>query len=162
MDDLNRQAQVWLDTVANVRVHGTTWERPVDRLVVERGRLRPLPDLKRLRPWLGEQRRVGRDGYVHWDRAWYGLPWPWRPGQEVQVQPGDGIVELWVGDERVAVHPRATRPGQRFPHPRQWAGMPARDTRPRPEPRAVQLPQVEVEQRPLGVYQALAEAVSRP
>jgi len=29
--DLNRQAHVWMDTVANVRVHGTTGERPVDR-----------------------------------------------------------------------------------------------------------------------------------
>ena len=92
LDDLNRQARVWLDTVGNVRIHGTTRERPIDRLAVERAYLRPLPGLERLRPWLREERRVGRDGYVQWDRAWYGLPWPWRPGQVVQVQPGDGIV----------------------------------------------------------------------
>lgn len=30
--DLNRQARVWLDTVANVRCHGTTGESPFDRL----------------------------------------------------------------------------------------------------------------------------------
>jgi transposase len=162
LDDLNRRARVWLDTVANVRIHGTTRERPVDRLAVERASLRPLPGRERLQPWLREERRVGRDGYVHWDGAWYGLPWPWRPGQVVQVQSGDGIVELWVGDERVAVHPRATRPGQRLTHPRQWAGIPTRDGRPRPEPVAVQLPSVEVERRPLSVYETLAGAVSRP
>jgi transposase len=33
----------WLAEVANVRVHGTTQERPVDRLLVERERLMPLP-----------------------------------------------------------------------------------------------------------------------
>jgi len=161
LEDLNRQARVWLDTVANVRIHGTTRERPIDRLAVERAHLRPLPGRERLRPWLREERRVGRDGYVHWDGAWYGLPWPWRPGQVVQVQPGEGIVELWVGDERVAVHPRATRPGQRFTHPRQWAGIPTHGARPRPEPLAVQLPTVEVEQRPLSVYETLVGAVSR-
>lgn len=58
VEDLNRQARVWLDTVANVRRHGSTGERPVDRLRVEREVLRPLPGLERLRPWLREQRRV--------------------------------------------------------------------------------------------------------
>ena len=67
-----------------------------------------------------------------------------------------------MGDERVAVHPRATRPGQRFTHPRQWAGIPIQGARPRSEPLAVQLPTVEVEQRPLSVYEALVGAVSRP
>lgn len=161
LDDLNRQALAWCDTVANVRIHGTTHERPVDRLAIERGALRPLPSQERLRPWLREQRQVGRDGYVQWERAWYGLPWPWRPGQLVQVQPGEGVVELWVGDQRVAVHPRALRPGQRFTHPQQWAGLSAKSGRPRPEPRAVQWPTVEVERRSLSTYEALAEAVSR-
>lgn len=40
--DLNSQAQHWLDTVANVRVHGTLKERPMDRLERERGELKPL------------------------------------------------------------------------------------------------------------------------
>jgi hypothetical protein len=33
----------WLTEVANVRVHGTTNERPVDRLLVEREHLMPVP-----------------------------------------------------------------------------------------------------------------------
>lgn len=40
--DLNAQAQHWLDTVANVRIHATLKERPVVRLE------RELPDLKPL------------------------------------------------------------------------------------------------------------------
>jgi len=45
--DLNAQAQHWLDTVANVRVHGTLKERPVDRLERELNDLKPLA----LRPY---------------------------------------------------------------------------------------------------------------
>jgi transposase len=45
--DLNHQARHWLDTVANVRIHGTLKERPVDRFERERGKLGPLA----LRPY---------------------------------------------------------------------------------------------------------------
>ena len=42
-DDLNEQASCWLEGTANVRRHGTTGERPVDRFERdERGALRPL------------------------------------------------------------------------------------------------------------------------
>ncbi len=127
LEDLNQQARTWCDTVANVRVHGTTRERPVDRWQTERTLLRALPAPDRLRPFLGNERTVGRDGYVQWGGCWYGLPWPWRPGQLVQVQaPGD-LVELWVGRERRAVYPRGTRPGERQMHPSNGRGWrPAR------------------------------------
>lgn len=36
-------AQAWLDTIANVRIHGSTREKPVDRLEKERPHLRSLP-----------------------------------------------------------------------------------------------------------------------
>lgn len=157
--DLNRQAAQWCSTVADLRVHGTTHERPADRLRIERECLQPLPGPERLEVFLREERQVGRDGYVQWENAWYGLPWPWKPGQVVQVQPRDGIVELWDGDKRLAVHARATQRGQRFTHPRQWAGLKAGDGRPSKEVLAVQLPTVEVERRPLAAYEALVGTV---
>jgi transposase len=40
---LNPAARVWLDTVANVRIHGETRERPVDRFEAERAALRAVP-----------------------------------------------------------------------------------------------------------------------
>ena len=43
--DLNAQVLRWLDTVANVRIHGTLKERPADRFEAER------PYLKPLAPW---------------------------------------------------------------------------------------------------------------
>jgi hypothetical protein len=42
-EDYGRLASYWRDEVANVRLHQTTKERPVDRFEQERGLLRPLP-----------------------------------------------------------------------------------------------------------------------
>lgn len=41
-EPINPAARVWLDTVANVRVHGATHKRPVDLFKVERPALLPL------------------------------------------------------------------------------------------------------------------------
>ena len=160
LDDLNRQAWAWIDTVADVRVHGTTFERPIDRLEVERTSLTPLPDTERLRPFLRERATVGRDGYVRWNRAWYGLPWPWKSGQKIEVEANGDLVFLWSGDELLAVHPKATKAGQRLTHPRQWSGMPQTTERRPIEPTAVQLPAVEVERRSLALYDLVTEVTS--
>lgn len=42
---MNPAARVWLDTVANVRVHGETHQRPAERFKEERAYLKPLPAL---------------------------------------------------------------------------------------------------------------------
>ena len=83
-DDLNRQALAWCDGVANEREHGTTRQRPKALLAKEQSRLQSLPERSGLRPYLREERKVGRDGYVHWDGAWYGAPWRWS-SKTVQV-----------------------------------------------------------------------------
>jgi transposase len=41
LEDLNQQLDSWLDSVANVRTHGTTKARPVDRFAREQSALRP-------------------------------------------------------------------------------------------------------------------------
>lgn len=156
VDDLNRQVQVWCDTVANPRIHGTTCERPVDRLAVELAYLAPPPGRQKLAPFLREPRRVGSDAFIQWERSYYGVPWQWA-GEEVQVQAGGDYLEIWFQDQRLAVHPKATRPGQRFTLPGQWSGMPKGGNRPQQEPLAVQVPFVEVQQRPLGVYNDIGD-----
>ena len=67
-----------------------------------------------------------------------------------------GTVEIWAGDERIAVHPRSQKPGQRFILPGQWQGLPRGDGRPKPEAMAVQIPVGQVERRSLGVYELAA------
>jgi transposase len=43
LDSLNADVRQWLDTIANVRVHGTTRQKPLDLFAAEKAALRPLP-----------------------------------------------------------------------------------------------------------------------
>ncbi len=45
--DLNRQAQAWVASEAPGRIHGTTHERPCDRLAQERAQLQAWPPVER-------------------------------------------------------------------------------------------------------------------
>jgi hypothetical protein len=40
---LNPAAREWLDTIANVRIHGETHQQPVERFEVEKSQLHPMP-----------------------------------------------------------------------------------------------------------------------
>ena len=157
LSELNRQAEAWSETVANVRCHGTTNERPVDRFAREQAHLLPAPSPAHVAPFLREERRVGRDGFVAWEHAWYGVPWRWA-GQRVAVAATDTTVEIWAGEERLALHPRATRTAQRLTLPGQWAGLPRPDHRPGREPLGQQRAIVDVAVRPLTAYAALVGA----
>ena len=95
-------------------MHGTTHERPIDRLHTERAVLHAVPTSERLQPFLRDERTVGRDGYVQWEGTWHGLPWPWRLGQVAHIQATDTLVELWAHSSgrvwrRVAVVPNRSR-----------------------------------------------------
>ena len=153
--DLNGQALEWCDVVANARVHGTTHRVPWEMLAEELLHLGRLPDRATLAPHLREDRKVSRDSFVSWEGSRYGVHWKW-VGATVQVGQRQGTVEIWAGDERIAVHPRAQRPGKRFILPGQWAGLPRGDGRPRQEAVAVQVPVGEVERRSLDVYELAA------
>ena len=153
--DLNRQALEWCDVVANTRLHGTTYRVPWEMLAEELPHLGKLPDRATLSPYLREDRTVARDGFISWEGSRYGVHWKW-VGRTVQVGQRRGTVEIWTGDERIAVHPRAQRPGQRFILPGQWEGLPRGDNRPRREAVAVQIPVGEVERRSLEVYELAA------
>ena len=58
-----------------------------------------------------------RDGFVSWEGSRYGVHWKW-VGRIVQVGQRLGTVEIWAGDELIAVHPQ----GQRAGLPRSLAG----------------------------------------
>ena len=120
--DLNRQGLEWCDVVANRRNHGTTHRVPGEMLDEERAHLGKLPDHATLVPYLREDRKVARDGFISWEGSRYGVHWKW-VGRTVQVGQRLGTVEIWSGSERIAVHPRAQQAGQRFILPGQWQGL---------------------------------------
>ena len=102
--DLNRQSLQWCDGVANRRLHGTTHRLPAEMLAEEQPHLGKLPERNALAPYLREDRKVARDGFVSWEGSRYGVHWKW-VGKTVQVGQRRGTVEVWAGDERIAVHP---------------------------------------------------------
>ncbi|MCG6197689.1 IS21 family transposase, partial [Anoxybacillus sp. LAT_38] len=61
LQDLNQQALHWCERI-NRRIHGTTGERPIDRLREEN--LSPIPSAERWEKYLHEPRQVSRDGFV--------------------------------------------------------------------------------------------------
>jgi transposase len=100
--DVQAQAEHWSDTVANVRVHRTTGERPVDRFKPED--LRPLPDL------LPDCRdtadaRVYSDFCFHFDGNTYTVH-PWLIGKYVTVKADSKTVSVYFKEKLVAVHSR--------------------------------------------------------
>lgn len=109
LEDLNRQLEHWLDTVANVRIHGTTGERPVDRHGVELERLRPASAVPAydVRPL--ELRKVPADCHFSFEGVRYSVP-PEACGHTVMVRPsgerpGD-LLSVALGDELLVEHRR--------------------------------------------------------
>lgn len=150
LPDLNRQALAWCDTVANVRLHGTTHERPVDRLPAEEALFPPLPIEERLVLSLTRERKMRRAGFVQWEDAFYGAD-VGLAGKTLELQATTTHVHIYRGNILLAVHPRALYPRQRFAAPGQRENLKGMSVLPRPEPLAVELPAVEIERRPLSV-----------
>jgi transposase len=73
LTDLNEQLRTWLDTVANVRVHGTTNRVVADHLVEERSALLPLAS-GRFDAVLQLERRITNDGCVSVGGNLYSVP----------------------------------------------------------------------------------------
>ncbi len=109
LEDLNLQLAGWLDGVANVRVHGTTGERPVDRYARERERLTPLTSIPHYDTRPVELRVVHRDSHIRYRGVDYSVH-PEAVGRTVAVRPeGEAVGDLFsvfLGDRRVARHRR--------------------------------------------------------
>jgi transposase len=101
----------WEQTTADTRIHGTTRQQ-VGRLfeTAERPALRPLPTS--LFPVFEEaQRRVHRDGYVEFKRAYYSVP-PEYVGRQVWVRQEARLLRIHnVRREQIALHALA-EPGR--------------------------------------------------
>ena len=100
-------AQLWVDTVADVRVHGATQRRPVDMFEEERAHLKRLRpggfDLARVRTVsVNKQFRVALDSNA------YSVP-SRHVGQRLTMKAWADRVCLYAGDQLVASHVRSIR-----------------------------------------------------
>lgn len=120
LGDLNRQLDCWLDGTANVRIHGTTGERPCERWQWEQKELRAYERVPAYDTRPVEVRKVMRDSYICYGRVFYSVD-PVAVGQTVVVKAaGERIgdpFEVYLGSQLVASHrlkpsrsPRVTDP----------------------------------------------------
>jgi len=112
---LNPAARVWLDTVANVRLHRETNRRPQDLFLEEKPRLRSLPiapyDAALIRPV-----RATNRCRVIVDTNRYPVP-PACAGQLLTLKLYAGRLRLLAGDKLVAEHVRSYEKRQDFEQP---------------------------------------------
>jgi transposase len=103
LDHLNHKAQWWCDTVANVRIHGTLRERPVDRYKRELPFLVPLPrhefDTARVLT-----RKVAADFCVAVNTSRYSVP-PKHVGRQATIKVYEDHLKIFIQRDLVAVHP---------------------------------------------------------
>lgn len=105
LDDLRAQAAAWRDQVANERLHATTRERPSQRLVVERARLRQLPE----RPFdtdLVIPMIVSKEARVRLDTNTYSVPVDF-VGKSVFLRADDRTVRVIHDGKEIARHARS-------------------------------------------------------
>jgi transposase/ribosomal protein S19 len=105
-EELNRWLERWTAEVADVRVHGTTHERPIDRFAREQ-----LTPLGARAPYHYERvrmRRVANDALVAVGAARYSVPVEY-VGLTVSVHEGTGHYEFFHQEQLIARHPKSAR-----------------------------------------------------
>lgn len=112
--DLNAQGRHWLDTTANVRLHATTKQRPVDLLVKEN--LTPLSQHALYQISQKSSRKVSSEGYVSFQGSRYSVP-PEQVGKVVVIEQGAERIIIRSGDLIIAEHTTATEKGQTIAQP---------------------------------------------
>jgi transposase len=95
LEELNRWGDRWRREIANVRVHGTLRERPVDRLERERPFLRALPGRVDAASGREITRLANRDFCVAVDTNRYSVS-PDHVGKEVRVRLYAEHLEIWA------------------------------------------------------------------
>lgn len=113
ISDVQRQMKQWLDKVANVRVHQTTGERPIERF--KRVHLNPLPtffpDSRETLTLL-----VHKDFAVRFDGNTYTNP-PWTIGKKLTLKADQDTITIYHRQKVVASHHRCWDRKRRIENP---------------------------------------------
>ncbi len=108
--DLVRQLKGWTDTVANVRVHGTTKRVPRDVFITqEKQCLQPLPDTTFVYT-PASLRQVGATCHIMYENCYYSVPFSY-VGETVEVTVSGETVRMTKDGKDLALHVRSHTPG---------------------------------------------------
>jgi transposase len=105
LEDLREQARAWCNETANQRLHASTRARPTERLLVERPRLRLLPE-RRFDTDLVIPLIVSKEARVHLDTNTYSVP-PEYVGKTVSLRADDTTVRILCEGVEIAHHIRS-------------------------------------------------------
>lgn len=153
--DVREQWAEWNATVSDVRVHGTTHQRPIDRFAEEARHLVRAGGRTGFRLEARFPRTVATDYLVSLDTNRYSVPFG-LIGQAVEVERRDGEVRVWHQGRLVVSHPELTGRHQLRVLPEHGPGAVARNARLRTStPSAFRgLPSdLAVEERDLTLYE---------
>lgn len=157
LDDFNSQLAAWQVEIADLREHGTTHQRPIDRFVDEAQALAPTAGHASFLQAMVRERVVADDWLVSIDGNRYSVPFG-LIGKTVQVVREGGS---WVMRHRgavVAQHTVLAGRAQLSVRPEHGPGAAARNARQRyaaPRTSATVDPLREVEVRDLAIYERL-------
>lgn len=113
----------WMREVADVRIHGTTGERPIDRFLRDEAKcLRPLGPKA---PFIQVQelvRRVHSDLCVELETNHYSVPWRYI-GEQVHLRAESGELRVLYAGKEIARHLLCLGRRQRIIDPRHFEGV---------------------------------------
>lgn len=160
--DFDEQLVEWMVEVADVRVHGTTHERPIDRFSGERGHLMVTAGQPGFRLEALASRTVATDYLVSFETNRYSVPFR-LIGETVQVQCRGEQLQVFHRGELVASHPVLSGKYQMRILPEHEPGAIARNARLRYSTAPGNPPgsseSTEVQVRDLALYDQLAGAL---
>jgi transposase len=166
LQDTSEQWALWNATVADVRVHGTTHQMPIERFADEAAQLMP----RAARPGFKLEARfvriVADDFLVSLDTNRYSVPFS-LIGHTVEVERRDGQVRIYCRGKVVASHTELPGRHGLVVLPEHGPGAVARNARLRrastaESPFAPMREAVTVEQRDLATYDALVAIGGEP
>ena len=163
LDDFNAQLAAWQIEVADLRMHGTTHQRPIDRFADEAPALAPTTGHPSFLQAMVRDRVVADDWLVAIDGNRYSVPFA-LIGKTVQVVRQGGTWAIRHRGAVVAEHAVLAGRGQLSVKPEHGPGAVARNARqrysePGAAPAAVDLSR-EVEVRDLAVYERFGAALN--
>lgn len=157
--DFNEQLTAWLAEIADVRVHGTTHERPIDRFAGEASALVRTLDQPSFFQALRRERVVADDWLIAIDSNRYSVPWRFI-GKTVSVVRVGASWQISYRGEVIAEHPVLSGRYQIQVDPAHGPGAVARNARTRfssPTISSAANDVQAVEVRDLEVYDQLLE-----
>lgn len=156
--DLNRQASAWLEQ-ANDRVHGTTKEKPFDRLAKEN--LTPIVGKPEYDNSEVFYRKASMDCWISFDGSKYSVPSKYA-GKEISIKQAiNRPLGLFYRTELICEHEAAKEKGASIADPKHFEGLKElsyktkKAYRNKHYTRQLGAKEVAVETRPLSIYDAV-------